>query len=380
MASDVCASATSQLTIDLGAVRANYRALAERAAPAVCGAVIKADAYGLGARRVAAALYREGCRSFFVAQLCEALKLAGTAGAECTIYVLNGLDPGCEEQCATHRFIPVLNSASQVDRWRSLARAKGTPLAAALQVDSGMSRLGLSPQATAALAKDKAFKREVNLHLLLTHLACADEPERTINATQLQRFEMMRALFPGTPASIANSSGLFLDARYHLDVVRPGLALFGATPNAVAGTLRPAVQLHARVLQIRQIAAGEGVGYGHDYIADASRRLATIGVGYADGWPRSIANACAVWFDGHRLPLVGRVSMDSFTVDVSALPTSVLIEGDFVELLGPSQSIADAARYAGTIAYEMLTSLGQRHQRVYREGATTEIEPLGREL
>ena len=377
---EVCASATSQLTIDLGAVRANYSIIAERAAPAICAAVIKADAYGLGARRVATALYREGCRIFFVAQLCEALALAGVVGAESTLYILNGLDPGCEAQCAAHGFVPALNSRTQIERWRALARAMGTPLAAALQVDSGMSRLGLSPQEAAALAADQTFARDVKLRLLLSHLACADEPERAANADQLRRFEAVRTLFPDTPASIANSSGVFLGARFHHDLVRPGLALFGAISAAGAEGLLPVVQWRARVLQIRDIAAGEGVGYGHAYVALAPRRLATIGVGYADGWPRSIAEHGAAWFAGHRLPLAGRVSMDSFTVDISELPATAFSEGDFVELLGPSQSVADAARDSGVIAHEFLTLLGDRHQRIYLESAVTEIDPAGRRL
>lgn len=378
MASDVCASAASQLTIDLGAVRSNFRALARHAAPAACAAVVKADAYGLGAKRVATALYREGCRAFFVAQLCEALDLSGVVGAESTIFILNGLDPGCEEQCAAHRFIPVLSSASQVARWRALAKTMRVPLAAALQIDSGMSRLGLSPQEASALSRDKTFRRDVSLCLLLSHLACADEPARAANATQLKRFEAVRALFPDTPASLANSSGVFLGAPYHHDMVRAGLALFGAAPNAVGGMLHPVVQLHARVIQIRDVAAGAGIGYGLDYFAPESRRIATIGVGYADGWPRSIGGGGAAWFAGHRLALVGRVSMDSCTIDISSLPDQALHEGDFVELLGPSQSIVDAARAADTIAHEMLTLLGHRHQRIYRDGEITEIEPAGR--
>ena len=371
---DAC---SSRLTIDLDALRANYRTIADRIAPARCGAVVKADAYGLGVARAAPALYREGCRAFFVAQLCEAPPLARAVGPDAAIFVLNGLDPGSEAACARAGFLPVLNSLSQLDRWRALARAERRPLPAALQVDSGMSRLGLSQGEAIALAGDSGFAREVDLRLLMTHLACADEPQRAANAEQRARFDAVRAHFPAVPASIANSGGAFLPPDYHYDLARPGIALYGADPGPHATGLRAVVRLDARVLQIRRIAAGTGVGYGLDHIAAAPQRLATIALGYADGWPRSLSDVGAAWHRGTRLPIAGRVSMDSLTVDITALPGDALAEGDFVELLGPSQSLADAARDAGTIAYELLTRLGARHARAYIEnnGVTHRFAP-----
>lgn len=373
MAKTVCPTASTMLSIDLDALRANYRTIADRVAPAQCAAVVKANAYGLGVGKAAPALLREGCATFFVAQLCEAFELSEAIGPAATIFVLNGIDPGCEEICAASGFVPVLNSMNQVERWRDMARTAGRALPAALQVDSGMSRLGLGADSVRALAQDLGFAREISLRLIMTHLACADKPGHHANGDQLDRFMSYREHFPHVPASIANSGGAFLAADFACDIVRPGVALYGVPPGPNAVGIRPVVRLDVRVLQIREVSAGTGVGYGLDYVAPGVRRLATLGIGYADGWPRSLGGVGAAWFGGHRLPIVGRVSMDSMTVDISALPDNALAEGDFVELVGPSQSLDEVADDAGTIAYEILTRLGRRHQRTYVEGGQTTV-------
>lgn len=364
---------STRLRIDLAAIRANYRLIADRVAPAECTAVVKANAYGLGVGKVVPALYREGCRTFFVAQLCEAFDVRDAAGPGSSIFILNGLDPGCEEICAEQGFVPVLNSVSQITRWRSLARAQGRMLPAALQVDSGMSRLGLDWAATADLAADPGASRDILFQLIMTHLACADTPDACANAAQLDLFAAACRLFPGVPASIANSGGVFLQPGFHQGAVRPGIALYGSAPNAFASDVRPVVRLDARIIQIREIGAGRGVGYGLDYVAPGTRRIATVGIGYGDGWPRSLGGRGAVWFDGHRLPVVGRISMDSLAIDITALGADTLREGDMVELLGPSQSLEDVAQDAGAISYEILTRLGARHQRVYVDGDHEDI-------
>ena len=367
---------SSRLCVDLDALRANYRKIAARVSLAQCGAVVKANAYGLGVERVAAALYREGCRSFFVAQYCEATALSGVLGADAKLYVLNGADPGNEAAFLRQGLIPVLSSLRQLGRWQELARAEGRALPSALQVDSGMSRLGIDAADMARIARDSAFGREIDARLLMTHLACADEPSHDANRVQRDRFDAVRALFPGVPASIANSGGAFLDESFRLDLVRPGIALYGAAPGPHAEALRPVVALDARVLQIRTIERGTGVGYGLDHVATAPQRLATIAVGYGDGWPRCLGGIGAAWHQGVRLPIVGRVSMDSMTVNIDALAPGALAEGDFVELLGPSQSLAEVARDAGTIAYEILTRLCARHARFYKEdGAVDAVLP-----
>jgi len=373
MATLVCPTYSSVLRIDLDAIRANYRTIAGVVEPARCGAVVKADAYGLGIEKVAPALRDAGCSEFFVAHLSEAIALFDAIGPGGTIHVLNGLEPDCEEICATRGFVPVLNSASQVGRWRDLARRGGAPLPAALQIDSGMSRLGLRFEDAAELSADPEFAGDITLRLLMTHLACADAPESPVNRRQRESFLRARALFPDVPASVSNSGGAFLSPAFHFDLVRPGIALYGAQPSPAAAGLVPVVRLEARILQIREVGEGTGVGYGLDYVAGGDRRLATIGIGYGDGWPRNLGGAGAAWFMDRRLPIVGRISMDSLTVDISSVPAHALHEGDFVELIGPSQPLSDVARDAGTIPYEILTRLGERHQRIYRDGAQTEV-------
>ncbi|MDF2494603.1 alanine racemase [Sphingomonas sp.] len=363
---------SSELTIDLDALAANYRNLRDHVTPAQCGAVVKADAYGVGAMRVVPALYREGCRTFFVAQLCEAMELRDVVASDCTVVILNGLDPGAEDSCADQGFVPALNAPGALHRWRDTARRRRQRLPAALQFDTGMSRLGVDAAMAQALADDPSFAEEVELRLVMTHLASADEPDAMSNAAQLNRFEAMAALFPGVPRSIANSFGSALPRAFHNDVVRAGIALYGVPLPAGAAAIRPVVSLRARVLQTREIPAGTGVGYGLTYTAPDVRRLATLAIGYADGWPRALSNRGAACHNGVRLPIVGRVSMDSIMVDISALDAGALQEGDLVELIGPGQSLDQVAADAGTIAYEILTSLGRRHARSYLErGITT---------
>jgi len=354
---------SSRLIVDCDAIAANYRRLVKCVAPAKCGAVIKANAYGLGVAEVAAALRQAGCRIFFVARLGEAIQLRRMTGSGCDIIILNGLDPGSEAACADAGFIPALNSASQLAAWQTHARSAARPLPAALQVDTGMSRLGLSHDAALEAANDPALAQELDLQLLMTHLACGDKPASGENEKQLRRFEGIAAHFPAVPKSISNSAGAFFPRTFHRDVVRAGVALFGVAPLAEVLSLQSVVRLDARILQIRTIEAGTGVGYGLDHVASSSQRLATIAMGYADGWPRSLGGKGAAWHEGVRLPIVGRISMDSLTIDISALAEDCLSEGHFVELLGPSQSLADVASDAGTIAYEILTGLGLRHAR-----------------
>lgn len=366
------AHASARLTIDLAAVQSNYRAIAERVAPAAAGAVVKADAYGLGAAMIGPALADAGCRDFFVAVLAEALRLRPLLPADARLYVLNGLQLGAEAQCAAADVRPVLNSLEQAQRWRDLAAAKGVRLAAAVQVDSGMSRLGLSAEEVDALAADAAFFAGVEVALVMSHLACSDAPAASANRQQLDRFNAAaERLAPHAPRSLANSGGSFAAANFHADLVRPGLALYGAEPIA-GGTsgLAPVVTLEARVIQVRQIEAGTGVGYGLTYVAEGPRRIATVGLGYADGWPRRLGGRAAAFFQGVRLPIIGRISMDSMSLDVTDLPVGALKEGDFVELIGPHQPLEAVAGQADTVAYEILTGLGRRFARVYGRPAT----------
>ena len=357
------------LTIDLDAIAANYRLLRELAGPALCAAVVKADGYGLGAAAVARRLQREGCRHFFVAHLDEGAALRPCLEPERALYVLNGPMPGTCGAMLRHGLIPVLNSLDQVAEWQALSRSEGRTLAAVLQVDSGMSRFGLSPAEAEALAGDPSRLEGIVPVLLMSHLACADTPAHPANAEQRRRFEALAALLPDVRASLAASSGSFLGPEYRFGMIRPGAALYGVNPvPGRANSMHPVIRLQGRVVQLRWIPAGASVGYGARYVADTPRRIATVGVGYADGFLRaSGGRGVATLSSGEPtpLPIVGRISMDSLALDVTALGETALPPGTEIDLIGPSRSLDEAAEAAGTIGYEMLTALGGRYHRRY---------------
>ncbi|TPI17312.1 alanine racemase [Mesorhizobium sp. B4-1-1] len=358
------AAAGAILTIDLGAMRENYRRLKVRLDGVRCAGVLKADGYGLGAAQVASALAKEGCDIFFVALLGEGIALRKAIGPGPDIFVLNGLPPGSEPEAAVAGLWPVVNSAMQLKAWREIARAMGRSLAAAIQVDSGMARLGMAPAEVEAVVGEAGAFDGVDIRFVMSHLARADEPQQAANEKQRREFELLRKMLPAAPASLANSSGIFLGPAYHYDLARPGAALYGVNPTPHApNPMLPVIGLQAKVAQTRQVGAGVGIGYGHTHQAEGPLRLATISLGYGDGWHRRAASAA--WFEGVRLPFIGRVSMDSIVLDISALAAGRLGEGDLVELIGPSQSVDDAAGHAGTIGYEILTSLGARFHRRY---------------
>ena len=359
------AQAGAILTIDLGAIRENYRLLRSRPGDAASAAVVKADGYGLGAAQVAAALCKEGCGVFFVAHAMEGLSLRQALGDNPEIFVLNGIHPGAEDACAAAGLMAVANSAEQLAAWQKAARRSGKKLPVAVQVDSGMSRLGMSPAEVGRVAAD-AFDG-LDLRLVMSHLACADEPDNPANEAQRLAFEALRHKLPQAPASLANSSGIFLGKEFRYDLARPGAALYGVNPTpGKANPMRQVVRLDAKVVQTRELEAGIGVGYGYAFRTTGPLRLATIALGYADGWPRRAA-ACA-WADGTKLPFAGRVSMDSIILDISALPPGRLQSGDLVELIGPNQTVDELAALAGTIGYEILTGLGRRFHRRYEGG------------
>ncbi len=353
------------LTLDLSALHANYLMLQKQAGEARVSAVVKADAYGIGADVVAPMLYEAGCRDFFVAHACEAFSLRPLLPADAALYVLNGLMPGAEAACADQNIIPVLNSTDQITHWLELASARNEHLPAVLQFDTGMSRLGLSPAEYAALDCDQ-IKAGLDVRFLMSHLACADEPLNPANQGQLAVMREISAQFPHAAVSFANSGGLFLTPDFRYRLARPGIALYGGAPNDVRpNPMLPVVSLHVAVIQTRTVPAGTEIGYGGTYVAAHEMRLATIAAGYADGLPRSLSPRGAAWFGDVRLPIVGRVSMDSIILDISVLPEGALGLGHFVELIGPHQSLDAIAADAGTISYEILTSLGRRFHRDY---------------
>lgn len=345
-------TALAVLTIDLGAIVANWRMLHARHPS---GAVVKGDAYGLGARPVAAALYAAGCRDFFVATPGEAFALRDVV-PDASLVVLNGLLPGAERDYAAQRLIPALGSLAEIAAWSGPAF---------LHVDTGMSRLGLDARETERLIAEPARLARVDVRYLMSHFVSSEEQVHPLNAAQRDRFRAIRARLPPFRTSLANSSGIFLGSGFASDLARPGAALYGVNPTpGRANPMRAVVALKARVLAVRDIPAGATVGYNATWTAARDSRIATIGIGYADGWQRGHSNRGAAGFDGHPVPLVGRVSMDLTTYDVTERP--VIQPGSWLALLGAHRSVDDAARDAGTIGYEVLTALGRRYHRVYR--------------
>ncbi len=349
---------SATLSVDLDALARNFRTLRASAEPAECAAVVKANAYGLGVERVVRRLEREGCRKFFVATLAEARELRSIASAA-EIYVFEGAVEGAVAALAELDVRPVLNTFEQVERWRGRGPA-------ALHLDTGMNRLGLELADVATLAKRRQLT--AGIALVMTHLACADEPEHPQNREQLERFERLRGQLPAAPTSIGNSAGTLLGGPYRGDVVRPGIALYGGNPfSDRPNPMEAVVTLTAPILQLRELDEPQPVGYGATYLASPPARLAVVGLGYADGYPRNLGNRGTAAVHGRRVPVVGRVSMDLVCVDVGALPRDAVRVGDLVELIGPTVGLDEVAAEAGTISYEILTGLGSRLTREYAE-------------
>ena len=355
----------ARLTVRLPAIAANYRTYRRMVGPAAVAAVVKADAYGLGAARVVPALVEAGCDSFFVARLEEGIALRKIAPLA-RIFVLDGADPDSVPALLRFSLTPALNSLAQIAAWSAAARVGRTPLDAVLHVDTGMNRLGLTAEELATLAAEQAKRLAgLNLVLVMSHLACADEPQNKMNAQQLSRFRQALAMLPTAPASLAASHGAMLGIDYHFDLVRPGVALYGANPQKPEGRVEPggapnlmqtAAILTAKVLQVRRIDSGESVGYAATFRAKRPSMIATVALGYADGIPRALANKGAAALAGLRVPIAGRISMDLITLDVSALGEAPHIGAD-VELLGDTISLDEVAQAAGTNEYEILTRL-----------------------
>ena len=364
------AEAGGILTVDLGAIEANWRALTRRAMPAECAAVIKADGYGCGIEQVAAHLAKAGCKTFFVADLAEARRARAAAPGP-AIYVLNGLAPATASSYAEIEARPVIGSLVELAEWDAFCSANDWRGGAALHVDTGMNRLGISANEAAALAP-RIRSENHGITLLMSHLAYSEAPEHPLTQRQIALFREVRMLYRGIPASLANSSGVFIGATAHCDVVRPGVALYGVNPTpGRSNPMRPVVELRARVVQLRHAPRGETVGYDAAWTAKRATRLAVVAVGYADGYLRAASSSDDVpggeaLVAGKRCPLAGRVSMDLMTIDITDLPEGAVRRGDFATLIGDEITVDDLAKAAGTIGYEVLTSLGRRYHRVYR--------------
>ena len=360
------------LTIDLAAVESNWKRLAGLTVPVECAAVVKADGYGCGLEPVTRTLHRAGCRTFFVADVAEGRR-ARTVAPDATIYVLNGVMPGSAQAFAADHLRPVINSTTELAEWDAFVATKNWRGGAALHVDTGMNRLGITVEEAAAIAP-RLQSENHGFTLVMSHLACAESPDHPMNARQLRLFRDIRMAYRGVASSLANSSGIFLGERAYCDLVRPGVALYGVNPTpGKANPMRRVVEVKGRIIQVRTIDKGETVGYGAAFTAGRTSRIAIIAVGYADGFLRSAGTArgkpaAEVIVAGKRCPLAGRVSMDVLAVDVTDVAEGAVRRGDFATLIGDRMSVDDLAAGMGTIGYEVLTDLGRRYHRLYKGG------------
>ncbi|MGB9141123.1 MAG: alanine racemase [Aestuariivirga sp.] len=359
------------LSIDLGAVQKNWRTLNSHAGSAECGAAVKGNAYGLGIEPVGRALWEAGCRSYFVARPMEGEELRHVL-PEATIHVLDGLFPGQAEFYAQNNLLPALMSIEEAREWAAFGRVYGRKLPCAIHVDTGINRLGFPVAEYAALLAETATMDGLNVSLLMSHLACAEEPAHPLTIKQRDTFRAVRAKLPGVPASLANSAGIFLGPDYAHDLVRPGIAIYGGNPTpALPNPMQAVALLEGTILQTRTVHVGETVGYSATWQAARETRIAVLGAGYKDGVPRALSSGTSntppqVFLDGQRCPIIGRVSMDMMAIDVTDLPRQVK-RGDRAEILGSNIPIDEAAGWAGTISYELLTRLGSRYARLYSD-------------
>ena len=358
------------LTVDLDAVAANWRSLVSRVVTAECAAVVKSDAYGLGLEQISAKLAAVGCKTFFVADIPEAKRVRASA-SEATIYVLDGVPPDGAAAFAEINARPVINSMTELAEWDAFVAASNWQGGAAVHVDTGMNRLGISAAEAAALAP-RVQTVNHGITLLMSHLACAETPDHPLNFNQGRLFRELRTLYHGVPASLANSSGIFLGDSTHHDVVRPGAALYGIAPTPGRhNPMRATVELTARILQVRSVEHGTSVGYGATWTAKRASRLAVVALGYADGLLRAAggsdrARGAGAIINGKACPVAGRISMDLVCLDITDLPEGGVRRGDPATFIGGKITVDDLATSAGTIAYELLTSLGRSCQRSYR--------------
>src|SRR5713101_699798 len=372
------ATAPGVLTVDLDAIVANWRKLEKTAVPAECASVIKADAYGCGIGPVARVLAGAGCKTFFVATLDEA-RAARAAIPSAAIYVLSGFFQNSGEAFARIDARPVIGDLNELAEWDVFCRRSGWAGGAAIHIDTGMNRLGLTvAEAQGIIPRINAGDHGITL--VMSHLACAEILHHPLNAKQLATFREIASLFSGVLASLSNSSGIFLGAQFQFDLVRPGAALYGINPTPEADNpMQPVVDLKARIVQMRNVEKGESVGYGGTWTARRPTKLAIVSAGYADGYFRAAGGgdgirSAEVIVAGKRCPVAGRISMDLMAVDVTDLEKNAARRGHLVTLIGEGITVDELAHHFGTIGYEVLTSLGPRYARVYKGGAAATPE------
>jgi alanine racemase len=360
----------ASLTIDLNALVENWQILRDLSQQGDCAAVIKANGYGLGLEEVCEALYQAGCRSFFVALPDEGARTR-TIAKDAAIYVLDGYWPEAQDIFLEHHLRPVLGNLQEIDEWSALNQDQESALDCALHIDTGMNRLGLSMNEAVEISQNKALISQLGVSLVMSHPACADTPDHEMNILQKERFRRVKTLFPSIPASLANSAATLAGGDWIHDLSRPGIALYGGRSlQNSAITMKPVAYLSARILTIRDIQPGEAVGYGANEHVSRDSRIAIVAAGYADGYQRLAGSSdgnkgAFAAIQGHKVPLIGRVSMDLIALDVTDLPERLAERGTMVELLGNTITVDDVADHAQTIGYEILTGLRHRFKRTY---------------
>jgi len=368
----MAATDQAELTIDLAALAANYKTMQKNAGAAETSAVVKANGYGLGMEILAGALSAAGCKTFWVAQLSEGIELRSALNAsavDCVIYVLNGVPRGTAANFAKHDLRPCLITMAQVEEWQAFCRDNGSH-AACLFVDSGFNRLGFDELGVAELVDKPTLFDGWELALIASHLACADDAEHPMNRAQLEKFRHALSILPKAPASLANSGGIMLGPDFHFDIVRTGTMLYGCSATGdKKDALQNVVTLRAPLLQTRRLSAGDSIGYGATFTASGEMTIGIASLGYGDGLSRHFGNQTPspvrFMLNGQPVPLLGRISMDSLAVDLTHLPQQPEV-GDMVEIFGPENAIDDLAASGNTISYELLTSLGNRYNRIYK--------------
>ena len=360
----------SSITVNLGAIVANWRYLDSLSSSKTkTAAMVKANGYGLGCNSIAIALASEGCKIFFVANLEEAITLKKEIQSEghcnCSVIVLHGVQINQEQDFLAHQLVPVLNDLEQISRWKTFAKKIGSALPALLHFDTGMTRLGLDAEQTNWLIQNKQELDAFNLNYIMSHLVSGEVVKAPINSEQLSCFKKLLRCFASVPASLANSAGTMLGNNFHFQMTRPGISLYGVHPcNKIPNKLQPTFDWKARIVQVRRAAIGDKVGYGGTFELQRESLIATIGIGYADGYSRQLAGKASILISGQLAPVIGRISMDSTTVDVTDLDQNSLLT-DTAQLIHQDYSLDRMARDLNTIPYEILTNLGRRAKRHY---------------
>jgi len=354
------------LEIDLSKIRENYRILANICKNSHIGAVVKANSYGLGAEKIAPILQQqENCQIFFVSSVDEGINLRKVINNQANIFVLNGVFYNDVKEFSEHQLIPVLNNLEQIEIWQKFAISKEQNLPCLLHIDTGMNRLGIGSIEVEQLINKQNLLQNLDLQYIVSHLSVSEELDNPYNFEQLTRFKHYLQYFPNIKASLANSSSIFLGPEYHFELVRPGAALYGLNPINGPSPMHNPIRLTAPIIQLQELVEGHHISYGKTFTTNRSSLIATLPLGYADGYSRAFSNRGEVFIDDHCAPVVGRVSMDLITIDVTDVPRNKVFLGKEVEIIGNHCTIDRLANIIGTISYEMLTKLGSRYKRTY---------------